>query len=39
MAVLNEELIRKVFDEMVKNRPKLAKYLIVDDDDDEDEED
>jgi hypothetical protein len=38
MATLNEELIRKVFDEMVKVRPKLTKYLIVDDDDDEDDE-
>ena len=38
MAILNEELIRKVFDDMVKNRPALAKYLIVDDED-EDEDD
>ena len=38
MAILNEELIRKVFDDMVKYRPALAKYLIVDEDEDEDDE-
>ena len=38
MAQLNEELIRRVFDDMVKNRPGLAKYLLVDDED-EDEDD
>lgn len=34
MAQLNEDLIRKVFDEMVKHRPALQKYLIPDDEDD-----
>jgi len=38
MAQMNEELIRKVFDEMVKHRQALAKYLIVDEDEDEDDE-
>lgn len=33
MSQLNESLIRKVFDEMVKHKPSLAKYLIVDEDD------
>jgi len=33
MAQLNETLTRKVFDEMVKHKPSLAKYLIVDEDD------
>ncbi len=38
MAQMNEELIRRVFDEMVKHRQALAKYLIVDEDEDEDDE-
>jgi hypothetical protein len=33
MAQLNENLVRAVFDEMVKHRPALAKYLVEDDDD------
>ena len=37
MIKINEELIKKVFDEMVKYRPALQKYLIVDEDDDDDE--
>ena len=35
---LNEELIRSTFDMMVKYRPALNKYLIVDEDEDEDDE-
>ncbi len=35
---INEALIRKVFDEMVKVRPALSKYLIVDDEDEDEEE-
>ncbi|HBS86996.1 MAG: hypothetical protein A2W91_02150 [Bacteroidetes bacterium GWF2_38_335] len=35
MAVINEDMIRKVFDEMVKHRPALQKHLIADDEDDE----
>lgn len=35
MSQINEQLIRKVFDEMVKYRPALAKYIIVDEDEDE----
>ena len=35
MAKINEELIRQVFDEMVKFRPALAKYTMVDEDEDE----
>ncbi|MFT5602623.1 MAG: hypothetical protein ACI9N1_002882 [Flavobacteriales bacterium] len=38
MAQLNEDLIRKVFDEMAKHKRSLQKYLILDDED-EDEED
>mgnify|MGYP006301355223 FL=1 len=38
MATINENLIRKVFDEMVKHRPALSKYLIVDEEEDEEEE-
>src|SRR4030066_246488 len=30
MAQINEELIRQVFQEMIKYRPALSKYLIVD---------
>jgi hypothetical protein len=35
MAQLNEDLIRKVFNEMLKHRPALQKFLIADDDEDE----
>jgi len=35
---LNEELIRSTFDMMVKYRPALNKYLIVDEDEDDDDE-
>lgn len=35
MAQLNETLIRKTFDAMVKHRPALQKYLINEDDEDE----
>ena len=38
MTQINEELIRQVFDKMVKYRPALAKYLIADDEDDDDDE-
>lgn len=33
MAQVNEELVKKVFDTMVKHKPALAKYLLVDEDD------
>lgn len=33
MSQINDALIRHVFDEIVKHRPALAKYLIADDDD------
>jgi len=39
MAKINEELIRKVFDEMVIHRPGLSKYLIVDEEEEEEEVD
>ncbi len=32
MAQINENLIRSVFDEMVKHKTSLSKYLIVDED-------
>ena len=35
MARINEELIRQVFDEMVKYRPGLTKYTMVDEDEEE----
>jgi hypothetical protein len=35
MALINEMLIRSVFDEMVKYRPSLSKYTMVDEDEDE----
>lgn len=38
MAEINEQLIRQVFDEMVKTKPALSKYLI-EEDEDEDEVD
>jgi hypothetical protein len=37
MSQINEELIRAVFDEMVKHKPSLQKYLIVDEDEDDEE--
>ena len=37
MIQVNEELIKQVFDEMVKHKPGLQKHLIPDDDDDDDE--
>lgn len=33
MAQVNEELVKKVFDEMIKHKPSLAKHLIADEDD------
>lgn len=39
MAQLNEKLIREVFTEMVKHKPALGKYLMVDEDDPTDEVD
>jgi len=33
LAQVNEELIRRVFDEMAKHKPALSKYLLVDKDD------
>jgi len=35
MAQINEKLIRQVFDEMVKYRPALSKYTMVDEDEEE----
>lgn len=35
---VNEKLIRDVFDEMVKHRKALSKYLILDEDDEDEEE-
>lgn len=35
MAQMNEQLIRHVFDEMVKHRPALQKHTMVDDEEDE----
>jgi len=35
MAQINENLIRTVFDEMVKYKPVLSKYLIADEDEEE----
>ncbi len=37
MPQINETLIRTVFDEMVKHKTALQKYLIVDEDEDEEE--
>ncbi len=37
MAQVNETLIRSVFDEMVKYKSSLSKYLIVDEDEEEDD--
>lgn len=35
MTQINEELIRKVFQEMTKYKPGLTKYLVVDENEDE----
>jgi hypothetical protein len=35
MAAINEDLILKVFEEMVKNRPSLSKYIPEKDEDEE----
>ena len=35
MAQINEDLIRQVFQEMLKYRPALSKYTMVDEDEDE----
>ena len=35
MAKINEDLIRSVFDEVVKHRPALLKYLVIDEDEDD----
>ena len=35
MAQMNEQLIKEVFDEMVKYNPALSRYLIVEEDSDE----
>ncbi len=35
MSQINEELIRQVFDEMVKYRPALSRYTMVDEDEEE----
>ena len=37
MAQINENLIRSVFDEMVKYKSSLSKYLIVDEDEEDEE--
>jgi len=39
MAQINEDLIRKVFEEMLKYRPALSKYTMIDDEEDEGEVD
>ncbi len=39
MAQINENMIRAVFDEMVKHKTALQKHLIVDEDDEEEEVD
>jgi len=39
MAQVNEELIRQVFQEMLKYRPALSKYTMLDDEEDEEEVD
>jgi len=39
MAQINENLIRAVFDEMVKHKTSLQKYLIVDEDEEEEDVD
>ncbi len=39
MAAINEDLIRQVFDTMLKYRPMLEKYTMIDEDEDEDEVD
>ena len=36
MANINEELIKSVYDEMLKHRPSIAKFSMADDDDDDD---
>ena len=36
MKKLYEDLIKRVFDAMVKNRPALAKFVVVDEDDEDD---
>ena len=35
MAAINEDLILKVFEEMVKNRPSLSKYVPEKEEDEE----
>ena len=35
MAQLNEDLIRSVFPEMLKYKPTLSKFTMVDDDEEE----
>ena len=35
MAKMNESLIRAVFDEMVKYRPALSKYTLMDEEEEE----
>lgn len=35
MKQINEDLILRVFNAMVKNRPALAKFVVMDDDDDD----
>ena len=39
MAQINENLIRAVFDEMVKHKTALQKHLIVDEDEEEEDVD
>ncbi|MCK4663665.1 MAG: hypothetical protein KAT68_12415 [Bacteroidales bacterium] len=39
MAQINEQLIKEVFDEMLKCRPALQKYTLVDEEEDDDEVD
>jgi hypothetical protein len=35
MTIINEGLIRQVFDEMVRNKPALQKFLVGDEDDEQ----
>ncbi|MBU0763251.1 MAG: hypothetical protein KJ607_00285 [Bacteroidetes bacterium] len=39
MAAINENLIRSVFEEMLRHRPALSKQLMADEDDEDDEVD
>ena len=38
MLQVNDQLIRELFDEMVKHKPVLSRHLVIDDDDDAEED-